>query len=326
MVKINKGETNLNEVIGDNRSMLMGFAIISVIAYHLAFRVHPEIPIFKGLVYYGWIGVEIFMFVSGWGLYHSLQKSGNLVAFYRRRLKRIFPAYLLVNVAFAFVEKISLWDFILRFTTIGYWAGVAQFDWYIPCIVLFYILSPFLFKWLQVQRWLFVVVCMVLPYAVAVVLVSCFGVYDWHLLLFSLTRLPVFCLGLLVAKADISFSMFAYKVLLVAAIVLMGALFIALQDKHVSLQVMRIVAFFLTIPLCLTVVLILNVLHCDLLCRLLKAGGIVSLELYLLHEHIFKDVTMAFDFWNVSFILFCIICLAQTLHLAANWLTSKLNL
>ena len=42
---------------------------------------------------YGYAGVEIFMFVSGFGLYFSLDKNPSLLIFYRRRLLRIFPTF-----------------------------------------------------------------------------------------------------------------------------------------------------------------------------------------------------------------------------------------
>lgn len=313
----------LNDLISNNRSLLMGFAIIIVISYHLFFKTTCNIPIIKGLISFGWIGVEIFMFVSGWGLYNSLKKHNNTYAFYKKRFLRIFPTYIIVNIIFALIERISIQDFLLRTTTIGYWIGNSHFDWYIPCILLFYLLTPLFFRWLHFNKYTFIIICIVIPFIIAEVLVSVYGVYDWNLLLFSLTRLPIFCLGFIIAQYDIKISKSFYYSMPIVTGILLVIVCIALRNENTTLQTMRILAFLMTIPLCLTIIIFLKVVNSDLLKLLFYRCGLISLELYLIHEHTFKNANMTFDFWNVILMLIGIYMLAGLLNTFTSLLIKK---
>ena len=59
---------------------------------------HPIIRplIMKWWQFFGSIGVEVFVFLSGVGLYYSFSNNNNLSAFYKKRFLRIMPAYLIV--------------------------------------------------------------------------------------------------------------------------------------------------------------------------------------------------------------------------------------
>ena len=300
----------------------MGFAIIIVISYHLFFKATCNIPIIKGLISFGWIGVEIFMFVSGWGLYNSLKKNNNTYAFYKKRFIRIFPTYIIINIIFALIEKISIKDFLLRTTTLGYWVGSSYFDWYIPCILLFYLLSPLFFRWLRLNKYTFIIICIVIPFILAEILVSVYGVNDWNLLLFSLTRLPIFCLGFIIAQDDIKISKSLYHSMPIVTGILLVIVCLALRNENITLQTMRILAFVMTIPLCLTIILFLNVVNSNLLKLFFFRCGLISLELYLIHEHTFKNANMTFDFWNVTFMLIFIYTLARLLNAFTSFIIS----
>lgn len=77
------------------RSELMGAAIIAVILYHLYCWVPgtPLLRVFK----WGFIGVDVFMFVSAFGLCFSYERNP-LSVFYFNRTKRIFPSFIVRRV------------------------------------------------------------------------------------------------------------------------------------------------------------------------------------------------------------------------------------
>ena len=64
---------------------LRGFSVIIVFLYHL------KIPGFQN----GFLGVDIFFVLSGYFMAKLVEKSDPL-EFYKRRLKRLLPAYLVV--------------------------------------------------------------------------------------------------------------------------------------------------------------------------------------------------------------------------------------
>ena len=71
-------------------------------------------------------GVEIFLFLSGMGLFYSLSGDPRLSEFYRKRLTRILPAYLVLGGAGWLILDILLrktgWlRFLLDFSTLSFW-------------------------------------------------------------------------------------------------------------------------------------------------------------------------------------------------------------
>lgn len=73
-----------------HRELLMCLAIIGVIFYHLALR---GIPI--GRLNIGYIGVDIFMLLSGYGIGKSLQHN-SICKFYKNRARKIMPIWTLM--------------------------------------------------------------------------------------------------------------------------------------------------------------------------------------------------------------------------------------
>ena len=60
--------------ISTYRKALMGVAMLWIVFYHFGFHT----PIISHLTRFGYTGVDIFMFLSGFGLFYSLQKKQGL--------------------------------------------------------------------------------------------------------------------------------------------------------------------------------------------------------------------------------------------------------
>lgn len=79
------------------RAEQMGAAMLFVILFHVALdRGDP----FYGLRRCGNVGVDIFLFLSGVGLWFAWTKTPSVNHFYRRRLIRILPTWLICSTAF----------------------------------------------------------------------------------------------------------------------------------------------------------------------------------------------------------------------------------
>ena len=81
--------------ISKYRSELMGFSIIWIMMLHFQFEIVKPLGF---IAQYGFAGVEIFMFVSGLGIYYSLDKNRQIIPYYLKRIRRIFPAYYIVGI------------------------------------------------------------------------------------------------------------------------------------------------------------------------------------------------------------------------------------
>ena len=88
-------QKNIYGLISKHRSELMGVAIIIVMLFHLDFNIDrfPFSLINYPITICGSIGVDIFLLVSGFGLYLSLQQNNDFISYFKKRLIRILPAY-----------------------------------------------------------------------------------------------------------------------------------------------------------------------------------------------------------------------------------------
>lgn len=178
----------------------MGAAMLFVILFHVALdRGDP----FYGLRRCGNVGVDIFLFLSGVGLWFSWVKTPDVRRFYRRRLLRIVPTWLVVATAFYLPDYLgarrfshSIVDLIGDITiNWDFWLHDELTFWYVPAIMALYLVAPWYMRLVQnrpIYRWLpllMVVWCVmvqwVLPIHHAV----------GHLEIFW-SRVPIFFIGI----------------------------------------------------------------------------------------------------------------------------------
>lgn len=138
---------------GANRQWLMGFAILWVIAFHFCMYgnlLHVEALNF--LFGKGYLGVDIFIFLSAYGLCYSYEKR-SLREFYAQRFRRLFPMYLVFVVAlvlaFASLSPYSqVVTAALQITGLSSFFGL-ELEWYIPALIVIYALFPLIFRGLE---------------------------------------------------------------------------------------------------------------------------------------------------------------------------------
>lgn len=143
------------EKISRYRSALMGFSILWIMAYHSGIS-FSAIPVFGALLNNfrsnGFGGVDIFLFLSGFGLYRALSRRPGQLAFYKRRLARVMPAYLPVlavwlTLKLPGISRASWPGAILgNLTGTGFWLQTQPFfNWYMLALFSFYFIAPFFF-------------------------------------------------------------------------------------------------------------------------------------------------------------------------------------
>ena len=127
----------------------MGIAILIVVYGHF-FYYHSGLKDYTQLNITMWYtvgSVDIFVFLSGFGIYHSLSKKDDPLRFFQRRMSRLLPSYLpfiLIYCAFSLaVGWMNRFQALGNLTTFGWWAQQGgQFNWYIPTIIGMYLISP----------------------------------------------------------------------------------------------------------------------------------------------------------------------------------------
>ncbi|MBQ9671858.1 MAG: acyltransferase [Prevotella sp.] len=288
------------------RSELMGWSILWIMALHFRFITLKPLGF---IAQYGFSGVEIFMFVSGLGLYYSLRKDDHLTTFYRKRLLRIFPTYYLIGIfASLLLFHDGLLTYFYRYSTIGFWTNGPYFEWYIPSIVMLYLAAPFLKKWLDSR------LSSLLVFILAGIMVTAFFLAQLQVLdrahFFLFYRIPAFVAGMFCAKqlyegkeASATVKAIYIGITLVGIVV-----FCLCFPLHHAVYEFKYYALFFLMPVFIAFFCLLSKLS-SAVARVISAIGNASLEIYLIQCLFFTAIVngqlIIPDIWHdaVTFIL-----------------------
>lgn len=187
-------------LISKYRMELFGLAAVFVMLRHSHLLIWPpQLRVLDQIA--GQLnGVDIF--ISGVGLYYSYNRNSDVKRYFKRRLQRILPTYLVVAVPFYLINVIAFEYPVLKglmgITTLDYWFYDSTF-WYIPFVLALYGLFPLLNKYILNNKYrtitfLIIWVCATILFCVL------FGWKEQHILR-GLTRIPVFVLGACCSRA-----------------------------------------------------------------------------------------------------------------------------
>lgn len=309
------------------RAEQMGAAMLFVILFHVALdRGDP----FYGLRRCGNVGVDIFLFLSGVGLWFSWVKTPDVLRFYRRRLLRIVPTWIVVATAFYLPDYLgarrfshSIVDLIGDITiNWDFWLHDELTFWYVPAIMALYLVAPWYMRLVQsrpVYRWLpllMVIWCVmvqwVLPIHHAVGHIEIF----W-------SRVPIFFIGINfgeMVRTRRQLSSDAVWLLLVTFLMTFGTCLYLEQVRHGHFPLF--VERMLYIPFTVCTVLVMNRIFRrtpQWVNRLFRFVGALSLEAYLIHIHF---VLVYVQPYHLGYWLTFLVTVAITLPIA--WLLQRL--
>lgn len=275
------------------RGELMGLAMLFIILFHVWVR--RDDP-FYGLHRCGNVGVDMFLFLSGVGLWFAWTRHPDTRLFYARRFARIFPAWLVMACLFYVPDFLgsgryssSVGDLIGDVTlNLGFWEHDELTFWYIPAIMALYISAPpymWLVSRLPVYRWLPV---LMVVWCVAVQWVEPLHSAVGHIEIFW-SRVPVFFLGINAGQLVMErrrLQKGSMPLLLVTFGMTFGTCLYLEQELHGRFPLF--VERMIYIPLTFTTVLLLA----RMLRRTpgwmnaaLRTVGALSLECYLIHSN-----------------------------------------
>ena len=284
-------------LISKYRGELMGFAMIYVVAFHVCGMRHDTL--WYCLARCGNLGVDIFLFLSGIGLWFAFTKNSSLGHFYWRRYKRIYPAWLVIASLF-YIPKlidgnISFMELLGELAiNYGFWHHLALNFWYVPAILALYLMAPWYMKLIQADshyRWL----------PVAAMLLTLLVQY-WqplhhsvgHLEIFF-SRIPIFLLGINAGSLVKSgYTLPKSSLWLLLIIFAMSTLVCINFEDGLRRRFPLFIERWAYIPWTVSLTILLPLLFDRLprwSLRLFTIIGTVSLEIYLIHiEFVMKNV------------------------------------
>ena len=133
----------------------MGAAILLIIMCHSTLYIeHAAISRMYTLIkQFSKIGVDLFFFVSGLGLYFSFSRDSDLLRFYRKRLLRIVPQYTIVIACWGIIavglSLETVREFIWKYSLISFYLSGELAAWFVAAIILLYVVFPLFYGLLR---------------------------------------------------------------------------------------------------------------------------------------------------------------------------------
>lgn len=151
-----KFEKSNNNLLSKYRGALMGISILLIILFHFTedcqtYEVHYTGWVRWFRTYIGSSSVDVFLFLSGMGLYYSMKKEPDVGIFYRKRLTRLLIPYVIVAlpswiILDVFFEKGGMWAVVKDFTFISFFGTGKRWYWYIGLMLFCYLIYPYVFQ------------------------------------------------------------------------------------------------------------------------------------------------------------------------------------
>lgn len=302
--------------------------MLFVILFHVALdRGDP----FYGLRRCGNVGVDIFLFLSGVGLWFAWTKTPSVSYFYRRRLIRILPTWLICSTAFYLPDYLGAQRFsknvvdLLGDITINwdFWLHDELTFWYVPAIMLLYLVAPWYMRLIRrypTYRWLpllMVVWCVMVQWVLPIHAVV------GHLEIFW-SRVPIFFIGINMGEMVRSRRQLppdAVWLLLITFLMTFGTCLYLEQVRHGLFPLF--VERMLYIPFTVCSVLVMNRIFRrtpEWVNRSFRMVGMLSLEAYLIHIHFVLVYVqpMGFGYWGTF-------AATVAITLPAAWVLQKIT-
>lgn len=280
------------------RNVWLGISMILIALFHSGFSFSSGL--FRFIKEIGYCGVEICLFASGIGCYYSLEKDADPLRFLKRRAKRLYPVYLCFILAWLVYK--TLVGSVSLSVVIGNLLGVQSliswehhFNWYISCLLVFYILAPYMKQITDACKRGLADLSVLLIFIL-------FGVPFWnynHFIVIA-ARLPIFYLGMVYAKHAVAGRSIGKRGWVMHSLsALAGSitlfLFIRFCPEKISSHGLCWYPFLLIAPgMCMLFSLLASVFEnhaaTKWINRLLSTIGIYSFEVYLVHDFLYETL------------------------------------
>ena len=279
-----------------HRNAIYGFAALWIVLFHYTemskakAAMIPKMGFFWDTLRLGNIGVDIFLLLSGIGLYYSFMKDGRILRFYCKRLVRIMVPYLLLCVPYMTYLLINgdftIAKYIKQVTTVFYWTGDTSVLnlWYVPAVLALYLIYPLIYKVLFYKERNALLRCLILM-AASIAITFCAALFfkDFYALYDKfLPRVTVFILGCYCGKPVKEKKSFSAWLIVAGLVILLFAY--PLYAKGILRSVFsRYYGCLTGVMLAFLLSQLFELLKSILLGRIFAFFGAFSLEIYLAH-------------------------------------------
>ncbi len=322
--------------ISKTRNVILGIATL-LVAYCHSTSMYVQnlfpIQIINNILVFimeiGTIGVDIFLILSGVGLYHSFSKNSNIKSFYRKRALRIFPSVIIVAIIITTIKGgFGLGNYLKNIFLLSFFVDGDLSFWYFSFILVLYIVYPILHKMVEKFDYKFVIVFIV-GIVIGNFLLMKYNINLYNKIEIATTRIPVFIMGIWLGKKSYTDYKISKKWLILFAIIFITIIPILYFKVFINYYIM---VRLLYCPLAISIVVLLSCIYTkfnnnSILTRFFIWIGTYSLEIYLLYEYLAKNYYYLFryrDPYNISYYI-CIFAITLILASGLKRFTNEIN-
>ena len=188
------------------RNEIYGFSLILILFYHACLVDYNWTSIMR-IFKIGYLGVEIFLFLSGISLFFSYTADHNLIRFYKKRLIRLLvPAVIILTPYYIYVFSLGNYSpaaIILKtipnVLLLQFWIDGSDSSYFLSLMMVCYLFYPLLYKVVSKDENAVIhitkaVLLCIAQIAVCVFVEKVFPAY-WEITNEALARIPVFTAG-----------------------------------------------------------------------------------------------------------------------------------
>lgn len=176
----------------------MGFAALCILNFHTWCKMfeHTDLWFLEAFITrIGFFGVDIFFFLSGLGLFFSIQ-SHSCVKFYYHRFRRLAIPFLTVAMLRYVLNDWTIWQLLRNISGVNFYTfNIYSFLWFVPAVATFYLLFPIYYKIFSASsnKTAFTLSVLVLWLLASIALSDTLrsDLFDFT------NRIPIFCVGCL---------------------------------------------------------------------------------------------------------------------------------
>lgn len=317
-------------IMSEHRNVVYAIAIISIVLFHYCCIIRGDVLDSSFLWrrymrYIGSVGVELFLFLSGMGLYYSMKRS-NVKQFWIKRFLRISIPYLIVGVTLwgfrdLYQLKAGISVFLKDFFWISFLADGNNQFWYVLFIIMMYAIYPLIYMIINKKHgsiyWgILLIGDIVFNYVIQLYFPDFFKHTE-----IALTRVPIFLIGCYIGVLIYNNRRFNVYVAIMYVVASFGLMYCAGRFLELHSPLSRYVAGIYGIGVCLLIVIVVSLIP------KLSALNIIwnwieplTYEIYLWSVALW-GILAALGWHLHKFSVYCVlIAITIVLSVATNWI------
>lgn len=278
------------------RVEIMGFAALIITVMHLfvSFYEDAQIPYLTILLKRGNIGVDIFLLLSGCGLFYSMEKSSDILYFYKKRIKRVLIPYAILSLPYWlllywYVHK-NLCQLLKDITLVSFWTQGITHYWFVAFILPVYLLYPWIYRLQKKNSDTILILCVF--FVIISLSLALFARNTYDRIEIAITRVPVFLMGsylgeILQLKENCKAKKGVFNLYFGISLVLfVGSVILNNRVQFLADMFYRYGSGGVALFLILAVSFILNINSNGAISKMLCYFGTITLEIYIISQSI----------------------------------------